>query len=107
MYHVHVGSTTYREGEIIIQGDPCATEKSLCRSRHFDELYKLRGNFDLSRAGFTNLEVYKECERKTIQNIVNQRITVILDEAADLANKNISDGSIHQLYITNICEGVI
>ena len=35
IYHVQIGSTAFREGEIIIRGDPCATEKSLCRSRHF------------------------------------------------------------------------
>ena len=92
--------------KLLYVGSLCDRE-NICWSRHFDEVYKFRGNFDLSRQGFTNLEVYKEYERKTIQNIVNQRITVILGEAADLANKNISDGSIHQLYITNICEGVI
>ena len=30
IYHVQIGSTAFREGEIIIRGDPCATEKSLC-----------------------------------------------------------------------------
>ena len=35
IYHVHVCSTMYREREINLRGDPCATEKSLCRSRHF------------------------------------------------------------------------